>query len=130
MAVPIRVAPAVAVQEFNLQTRSNLPLITLHGRIQTKDGKPPLAGDRPQVRIESPELDRPIDEEPIAVDANGRFTIELCDGIAYSAFASAGPLQSQIYSVPVEFTPTKDYDELVLTLDKTLNEFQKRKRQP
>ena len=125
MAVPIRVQQSASVQEFNLQIRPRLPLIKLHGRIQTKAGKPPLTAFQSEVRIKEPGLYGQIEELPIEVDANGLFTIELCDGITYSAFAFAGPIRSQVYSVPIEFTPGKDNDELVLTLDKTQTEFLK-----
>jgi len=130
MAVTIRVSPSASVQELNLQTRPRLPLVRLRGRIQAADGAPPRLEDRPQVRIKDPGLYGQIEQTPIAVDAEGHFTIELCAGIAYSAFAFSGTMRSQLYSAPVEFTPSKDNDEVVLTIDKTPDEFRKLRQAP
>jgi hypothetical protein len=124
-AVPIRVTAGPSVQEFDLRVARKLPLVTIRGIVQMADGKPPLPQDRPQVRIKEPGLYGQIEQETIAIAADGRFEFELCEGIEYSAFAFAGPARSAIYSAPVEFTPTKANDRLVLTLDKSLDEFNK-----
>jgi hypothetical protein len=84
--------------------------------------------DHPQVRIKESDGFGQIEQEAINVDADRRFEFQLCEGIKYSAFAFAGPTPSQINSTPVRFTPTKEYDQLVLTLDTTAEEFLRRMR--
>ncbi len=128
-AIPIRVADRVSTQDFDLRVPPQLSLVTIKGRVQTKDGKPPPAQDHPQVRIKEPGLRGQIEQEEIKIDVEGRFQFELCEGIPYSAFAFSGPPVPVAYSAPVEFTPTKENDQLVLTLDKTPEEFLKLRRQ-
>jgi hypothetical protein len=77
------------------------------------------------VRIKEPGLYGQIEQETVKIDADGQFEFELCQGIKYTAFAFAGPMRSAVYSAPVEFTPTKVDDGLVLTLDQTSEEFSK-----
>ena len=124
-AIQIGIAIGVSVLDRDLRVPRRLPLVMIHGRIQSADGKPPLTGDRAQVRIKEPGLRGQIEEETIKIDAEGRFQFELCEGIRYSAFAFSGPMRSPTYSVPIEFTPTKEDDQLVLILDKTPEEFRK-----
>lgn len=113
-----------SVQAFDLRLPQKLALITIHGRVQTPDGKPPRPEDHPQIRIKEPGLYGQVEQAPITIDAEGQFEIELCDGISYSAFAFTGPVKSQIYSAPIAFT-AKENDLLLLTLDKTQEEFLK-----
>jgi len=127
-AVRISVVTGAAVQEFDLRVPNRLPLVTIRGRVRTADGKPPLPQDHPQIRIKGPGLYGQIEQETINIDVEGRFQFELCEGIKYSAFAFSGPMGSQRYSVPVEFTPTSENDQLVLTLDKTPEEFREMHR--
>jgi len=70
-----------------------------------------------------------VSSGPIAVDAEGRFRFELCEGVAYSAFAFAGPMRNQMHSAPIEFTVTKTL-QLEFLLDKTSEEFMKLRRLP
>jgi len=114
-----------SVQEYDLRVPRRLSLVTVHGKIQTAEGKSPLPQDHPQVRIKEPGLYGQIENETIRIDADGQFQFDLCEGIEYSAFAFSGPIRSAIYSAPVEFTPTKENDRLVLILDKTFEEFRK-----
>lgn len=127
-AMRIGVVTGAAVQEFDLRVPNRLPLVTIRGRVQTADGKPPLPQDHPQVRIKEPGLYGQIEQETIQIDAEGRFQFNLCEGIGYSAFAFSDSKGSQWYSAPVEFTPTAENDRLVLTLDKTPEEFRKLRR--
>jgi len=124
-AIPISVTVGAAAQTFDLLLPRRLPIVTIQGKVLTADGKPPLPEDRPQVRIKEPGLYGQIEEDSIKIDAEGNFRFDLCDGIAYSAFAFAGPIRSAIYSAPVAFTPTKENDQLILILDKTAAEFMK-----
>lgn len=57
------------------------------------------------------------------LDAQGRFEVQLCDGIRYSAFAFAGPVNDAVYSEPIEFTATDGDRELVFVLNKSGKEF-------
>jgi len=122
-AVRISVVTRAAVQEFDLRVRNRLPLVTIRGRVQTADGRPPLPHDHPQIRIKGPGLYGQIEQETIKIDGEGRFQFQLCEGIKYSAFAFSGSMGSKSYSAPVEFTPTAENDRLVLTLDKSPEEF-------
>jgi hypothetical protein len=94
-AVRIDVVTGAAVQEFDLRIPNRLPLVTIRGKVQTTDGKPPLQKDHPQVRIKEPGLHGQIEQEPIKIDAEGRFHFELCQGIKYSAFAFSGSIGSE-----------------------------------
>ena len=127
-AMPIVVVMGPSVQSFDLRVPPKLALVTIRGRIQNADGKPPHSEDHPQVRIKEPGLYGQIEREIIKIDAEGRFQYELCEGVKYSAFAFSGPVRSSTYSAPVEFTPTKENDQLVLTIDKTQEEFGKLRR--
>jgi hypothetical protein len=124
-AMPISITTGASVQNFDLRVPRKLSLVTIRGRIQTADGKPPLLQDHPQVRIKEPGLYGQIEQETIEVNAEGQFQFDLCEGIRYSAFAFSGPTRLLRYSGPVEFTPSKENDQLVLTLDKTPEEFRK-----
>lgn len=117
-AMRISFVIGASVQDFDLRVPTKLALITLHGRIQNIDGKPPLLQDHPQVRIKESDGFGQIEHETIKVDADGRFEFQLCEGVEYSAFAFAGPMRTQKFSARVEFTPTKESNLLVLTLDK------------
>jgi hypothetical protein len=112
-----------SVQELDLQTPRRLRLVTIRGRLHTADGKAPRREDYPQVRIKEPGLYGQIEKEPIEFDSEGRFQLELCEGVRYSAFAFAGPGRSQMYSAPIEFTATRDGSEFVFILDKSADEF-------
>lgn len=114
-----------SVQEIDLRAPEKLPIVTIQGIILNPDGKPPRVEDHPQVRIKEPKLYGQIEEEVIKIDAEGRFQFELCEGVPYSAFAFAGPVRTQIYSAPIEFTPTRENNRLVLILSKTSADFQK-----
>jgi hypothetical protein len=116
-AVPIGVPVGASVQMFDLRVPRRLPLVTIRGKVQTADGKPPLPEDHPQIYVET-------QNGNIRPDAGGQFELELCEGINYSAYASSGPVRSRTYSAHVEFTPTKEH-ELVLILDKTEEQFLK-----
>jgi len=111
------------VQEFDFQVGARLPLVTIQGRLQTADGKPPRPEDNPQVRFKEPGLYGQIEQQPIQIDADGRFEFQLCEGVTYSAFAFAGRPRSQTYSAPIEFTPTSTNNSLIFTLDKSADEF-------
>jgi hypothetical protein len=124
-ATQIDIAIGASVLDRDLRVPRRLSLVMIHGRIQNADGKPPQVQDHPQVRIKEPGLHGQIERETIKIDADGRFQFELCEGIKYSAFAFSGPMRSPTYSVPIEFTPTKESDQLVLILDKTTEEFRK-----
>jgi hypothetical protein len=123
-ALPIRVSASPSAQEFDIQVGPRLPLVTISGRLQTADGKPPRPEDSPQVRFKEPGLYGQIEQQLIPIDAEGRFEFQLCEGVTYSAFAFAGPPRSQKYSAPIEFTATSTNDNLLFTLDKSLFEFQ------
>ena len=122
-ALPIAVAAGVSVQEFDLRLADELPVLVVQGRMLTSDGKPPSEQNRPQVRIKEPGLVGQIERESIKIDAEGRFQIELCEGVRYSAFAFTSGLDGGSYSAPVEFMPTKENNRLELVLDKTRQEF-------
>jgi len=128
-ATKIIVTPGVSAQVFDLRISDRLPLVTIHGRVLNVDGTPPSPQDHPQVRIKEPGLRGQIEQAPIAVDAEGRFQFELCEGIQYSAFAFSGPVKSRIYSPPVEFVPNKEHDQMDLVLSKTAEEFLKLRSQ-
>jgi hypothetical protein len=111
------------VHQLDLRAPSRLALVTIKGRIQTADGKPPLPQDHPQVRIKEPGLQGQIEPTSIRIEADGSFQFELCEGIRYSAFAFSGNIGSPAYSAPIEFTPTSENNRLLLILDKTPAEF-------
>jgi len=124
-AMQIGIVIGASVLDYDLRVPPRLPLVTLRGRIQNADGKPPRVEDHPQVRIKEPGLLGQIEQQPIKIDSEGRFQFDLCEGIKYSAFAFSGPLRSATYSAPIEFTPSAENNQLVLTLDKTSDEFRK-----
>jgi len=111
--------------DLNLRLPSKLPLVTIQGRVLNPDGKPPRGDDYPQISIQEPGLTGQIEGPPISIDAEGRFEVDLCEGAAYGAFASAGPVRTRSYSSPVTFTPTRKDTRLVLILGKTIEEFEK-----
>lgn len=119
----VHVGAAPAAQEFNITAGDRLPIITLRGRLLSTEGKPPRTEDHPQVRLKEPGLYGQLEEEPIKIDTEGRFSFDLCEGITYSAFAFSSPVRDQIYSAPVEFIPTRDHPELELILNKTADQF-------
>jgi hypothetical protein len=124
-ATQVGIVIGASVLDLDLRVPRRLSLVMIHGRIQNADGKPPMAQGHPQVRIKEPGLRGQTEQEIIKIDADGRFQFELCEGIRYSAFAFSGPVGSATYSAPIEFTPTTESDQLVLTLDKTSEEFRK-----
>ena len=126
----ISVGVGAGAQNFDLQVSRRLSLVTMRGRIQNADGAPPSVQDHPEVRIREPGLSGQVETKEIEIDTEGRFQYELCEGIKYSAFAFSGPVRARTYSAPVEFTPTRENDQLVLTIDKTPEEFHKLTRQP
>lgn len=127
-ATRIIVDAGVSVRDFDFRVPGKLPLIKIRGRILDANGNPPPAGTHPQVRFKEPDLSGQIEQEVIQVDADGRFTFELCAGVQYSVFAFAGPAREPISSAPVTFTPTEGNSDLVLILDKTVEEFMKLRR--
>lgn len=44
-------------------------------------------------------------ETEIAVDSEGHFEVELCEGVRYSAFAFSGSPKNISYSEPIELQP-------------------------
>jgi len=129
-AMRIGVSVGAGVQGFDMQVPHKLALVTIRGRIQNADGKPPLVEEYPQVRIREPGLSGQIETKEIEIDAEGRFEYVLCEGIKYSAFAFSGPAHAETYSAPIEFTATREHDQLVLTLDRTPDEFYKLTEKP
>lgn len=77
--------------------------------------------DRPHVRIKGPGLYGQIETGALTVDSEGRFEIELCEGVRYSAFAFSGSPKDDSYSEPIEFTAGDS--DLHFVLDKTEKEF-------
>lgn len=129
-AVPVTIVVGAPGQTFDLHVPRSLPLVTVRGRIQKSDGKPPLPQDSPRVSIAEPGTGRDIWMGVIAIDAEGRFRLEVCEGIRYSVFASIVSMNSKSPSVsgPVEFTPTQEHDQLVLVLDKTPEQLERLRR--
>jgi hypothetical protein len=62
----------------------------------------------------------------VTVDSEGRFEIELCEGVRYSAFAFSGFPKNSTYSEPIEFRAGDT--ELHFVLNKTSNEFNQLRR--
>ncbi len=81
-----------SVQELDLPAPPKLPLVTIRGRLQTADGKPPRREDYPQVRIKEPRLYGQIAQESLEVDSEGRFQFELCEesGTAHGRLPGLG----------------------------------------
>ena len=124
-ALQIAFTSSPLMYDLDLRLLSKLPIVTIQGRVLNPDSTPPRSQDYPEITILEPGLSGQIQGGSVAVDAEGRFEFELCDGITYSAFASAGPRGAQRYSATVTFTPTKDNNRLLLILDKSASEFEK-----
>ena len=124
-ATPLFVGVGATVREFELRVADKLPLVVIEGRVLNAAGQPPSARDRPAVRIKEPGLFGQIETEPVRIDSEGRFRIELCEGVRYSAFASSGPGLKGMYSAPIEFVASKENSKLDLVLDKTWEQFRK-----
>jgi hypothetical protein len=120
-AARIRFDQDSSFQEFDFRVPHKLSVITVHGRVLGADGTLLRPADRPQVRIKEPGLEGQIETSPIVVDSEGRFEIELCEGVSYSAFALSGSMRAQKHSAPVAFT-ARENEPLVLTVDKTNEE--------
>jgi hypothetical protein len=125
-AFPIPVPIGAFEQSFDLTVPASLPLVTFRGRIVDAGGA--AATRRPQVRIKEPGLSGQIEDSPIEVDAEGRFQIEICEGVRYSAYAFAG-FPGDVYSAPVEFVPGRERPELTLVLNKSAQQFLELSRQ-
>jgi len=104
---------------YDLTAPTKLKVVRVRGRITDAAGLP--AQNRPQVRIKEPGLFGQIETQPAAVDSDGRFEIELCEGVRYSAFAFGGFPKDTVYSEPIEFTAGDT--ELQFVLVKTAEEF-------
>ncbi len=120
-AARIRFDQGASFQELDLSVPRKLLVITVHGRVLGAGGAPLRPADRPQVRIKEPGLNGQIETSPIVVDSEGRFEIELCEGVSYSAFVLSGPMRSQKHSAPIAFS-ARENEPLVLTVDKTNQE--------
>jgi hypothetical protein len=118
-AVPIAFFTGGSVLSYDLIAPPKLKMVRVRGRISDAAGYPPK--DRPQVRIKEPGLYGQIETEALTVDSEGRFEIDLCQGVRYSAFAFSGFPQNTSYSEPTEFTAGAS--ELHFVLDKTPQEF-------
>lgn len=121
-AVTIVIGESAATYEDDLRVPGKLALIEIQVRILKSDGKPPLPEDHPQVRFEEPGLQGPMEDGAVDVDADGWFQIELCEGVAYSAFAFAGSPKNAVYSAPLEFTANRKNQHLEFILDKSPDE--------
>jgi hypothetical protein len=121
-AKTVKFNQSVSVQDIDLRVPYRLALVKLHGRVLNADGHAPSKGDA-QVLIKEPGLNGQISQSPIIIDSEGRFEFELCEGVGYSAFAFSERPPQEMHSAPVEFVATKEGDELILTLDKTSEEF-------
>lgn len=118
-AIPVAISIGAAVHSYDLTAPPKLKVVLVRGRITDAAGVPPQ--NRPQIRIKEPGLYGQIETQPLAVDAEGRFEIELCEGVRYSAFAFGGFPKDTIYSEPIEFTAGDT--EMHLILNKTPQEF-------
>lgn len=118
-AIPLSISVGAAVRNFDLIAPPKLKVILVRGIITDATGQPPQ--NRPQVRIKEPGLYGQIETNSLAIDSEGRFTIELCEGVRYSAFAFGGFPKDTVYSEPVEFTAGET--ELHFVLNKTAEEF-------
>ncbi len=116
-AIVVIVGQAAATRDYDLRVPGKLPLIEIQGRILKADGNPPSPEDRAEVMFKEPGLNGQIEELPIRIDSDGRFQFELCEGVAYSAFAFAGS-QINIYSTPLEFLASKENRVLTFILSK------------
>ena len=124
ISVAFMVGPGV--RSLDLTAPARIPIISVRGRITDADGLPPE--NRPEIRIQEPGLYGQIQSQPLDVDSQGRFEIQLCEGVRYSGFAFAGPPLKGIYSVPVEFTASGGDSELVFVLNKSSKEFRELSR--
>jgi len=122
-AAPITIVSGAAVQRFDLQIPNRLLVMEVLGRVLKADGTPVGVNELAQVRIKGPALSDQIEQEEIVVDAEGRFRVELCEGVRYSTFAFLGPITRAMYSSPIEFTATLENNRLNLILDKSQEEF-------
>lgn len=118
-AAPVPISIGAAVHSYDLTAPPKLKVVSVRGRIADASGAPPLDG--PQVRVMEPGLYGQIDPLPLAVDAEGRFQIDLCEGVRYSAYAFSGFSKGTVYSEPIEFTAGDT--ELRFVLNKNQQEF-------
>lgn len=118
-AIPIAFLTGASVRSYDLTAPPKLKVVRVRGRITDAAGLP--AKDRPQVRIKEPGLYGQIETEALSVGSEGRFEIELCEGVRYSAFAFSGFPKNTSYSEPIEFTAGDS--ELHFILNKTPQEF-------
>ena len=123
-AIPVQISMRAAVYNYDLIAPTKLKVIHVRGRITDASGLPPQ--NHPEVRIKEPGLYRQIETEPVAVDSQGRFEVDLCEGVRYSAFAFSGLPKEDAYSEPIEFTANDT--ELRFVLNKTQKEFQQLRR--
>lgn len=118
-AIPVAISIGARVQTYDLTAPAKLKTVVVRGLITDASGLPPQ--NRPDVRIKEPGLTGEIETQPLLVDSEGRFEIELCEGVRYSAFAFTGFPKDTVYSEPIEFTASDT--ELHFVLNKTPEEF-------
>jgi hypothetical protein len=123
-AIPVAISTGAAVHSYDLTAPAKLKVVRVRGRITDAAGLPPQ--NHPQVRIKEPGLFGQIETQPVAVDSDGRFEIELCEGVRYSAFAFSGLPKDTVYSEPIEFTAGDT--ELQFVLTKTAQDFMQLRR--
>jgi len=117
-SIPVSISISASVRSYDLTAPPKLKVVRVRGRITDASGPPQ---NRPQVRIKEPGLYGQIETQEVTVDAEGRFEIELCEGVRYSAFAFSGFPKGANYSEPIEFTAGDK--ELHFVLNKTQQEF-------
>jgi hypothetical protein len=90
-ALQIAFAPGPLTYDLDLRLPGKLRLVTIQGRVLNPDGTPPRGEDYPRIAIQEPGLSGQIEGREIAIDAEGRFEFELCEGVSYSAYAEDVP---------------------------------------
>jgi hypothetical protein len=129
-AIAIAVPETASVQNLDIVIPYRLPVVEIEGRLVKKDGSPLSSKQKPAVLITDPHLSGgAFLDGPIKVDEEGRFAYELCEGGAYSIYALYQDGDAHFYSAPIQFTPTQKNHIIVLTLDKSLAEFEALRQQ-
>jgi hypothetical protein len=96
--IPVTFSIGASVRSYDLTAPAKLRIVRVHGRITDDSGLPPQ--NYPQVRIKEPGLYGQIESQPVTIDPEGRFEIELCEGVRYAVFAFNGSLKNMTYSEP------------------------------